>query len=87
MTNTITKEQIDAILAASTRQDMKLGAKTTVVHLTLPNGFEIVESSACVDPANYDHDIGVVVCMGRLVNRVWQLEGYRLQYQLSTAAG
>ncbi len=83
MANTISKEQIDALLAASTFTDTKLGAKTTVVHATLPNGFEITETSGCVDPANYNHDLGVAVCKRRLVDRVWQLEGYRLQCELA----
>lgn len=83
MSNTITKEQISAVLNGTSFQDSKMGQKTTVVHATLPSGFEIVESSACVDPANYDHAIGVKICMERLANRVWQLEGYRLQCELS----
>ena len=81
--NTISKEQIEAILKGSTIQDSKMGKKTTVVHVTLPNGFEFVESSACVDPANYDHEIGVKVCLKRIEDRIWQLEGYRLQCRLS----
>lgn len=81
--NTITKAFIDELIAASKRLDTKLGEKTTVVHLTLPNGWEMVETSGCVDPANYNHDLGVATCMRRLVDRVWQIEGYRLQCQLA----
>ena len=37
---------------------MKLGERTTVVRCILKNGFELVESSACVDPRNYSEEIG-----------------------------
>lgn len=78
----ITKEQIDGLLANSRWSDTKMGAKTTVVHLTLPNGFEIIESSGCVDPANYDHKLGVEICRRRIVDKIWLLEGYRLACQI-----
>lgn len=81
--NSITREQVEKIVNASIFTDVKMGEKTTVLHARLPNGFEIVESSACVDPANYSHTMGVEICMDRIVNRVWQLEGYRLQCILS----
>ena len=75
----IEKAQIDDLFAKSVFTDTKMGKKTTVVCMTLPNGFEVVETSGCVDPANYDHDLGVSICKKRLVDRVWMLEGYRLQ--------
>lgn len=80
--NTITKEQIDDILSKCHFQLGRVGFKTTVVCAMLPNGFEITESSACVDPANYDQEIGESICKERIANRIWQLEGYRLQCEL-----
>jgi hypothetical protein len=74
----ITKEHIEGLLAASTWHDTKMGDKTTVVCLRLPNGFEVIESSGCVDPANYDHAMGVTICRRRITDKVWLLEGYRL---------
>lgn len=82
---TITREAIEALLAASVYCDTKMGNKTTVVVCILPNGFEVVESSGCVDPANYNHELGVSTCKRRIVDRVWQLEGYRLQSVLACA--
>ena len=35
-----------------------MGEKTTVVRAVLRNGFEIVESSSCVSPENYDEELG-----------------------------
>lgn len=78
----ITKEHVDAILAATVYTDTKMGIKSTVVCAQLPNGFEIRESSGCVDPGNYDHALGVAICKRRLADQVWMLEGYRLQCEL-----
>lgn len=75
----VTKEQVDSIIAASKVEEVKMGEKTTVVSVTLPNKFVIVQSSSCVDPANYDHKLGKEICMKRVVDKVWELEGYHLQ--------
>ena len=75
----ITEDHIGRLLDRSLVEEIKLGAKTTVVHVTLPNGFELVESSSCVDPANYDHALGVSICMKRIKDKIWELEGYWLQ--------
>jgi molybdopterin/thiamine biosynthesis adenylyltransferase len=36
----------------------RVGAKTTVAVLTLSNGFEVVGTSACVNPENFDKELG-----------------------------
>jgi len=53
--------------------------KTTIVTATLRNGFEITESSSCVDPANYDEALGQHVAMERIKEQVWHLLGFLLQ--------
>ena len=80
--NTVTKDQLDDLIARSEVTSKKMGRKTTVVCLILPNGFEVVESSGCVDPDNYSHEQGVEVCMKRIVDKLWLLEGYALQLEL-----
>ena len=57
-----------------TKQD-----KITIVIATLKNGFTIVESSACVDPKNYDEKIGAEICKERIKNQVWNHLGFLLQ--------
>lgn len=74
----VTEQQVDKMIANSRVEAIKMGQKTTVVHLTLPNGFELVESAACVDPASYDHEIGTKVALERLKDKIWLLEGYLL---------
>ncbi len=61
------------------KQVLTLGTKTTVVKVRLANGFEIVESSSCVDEVNYNEEIGVEICMERIKNKVWELLGFLLQ--------
>ena len=81
-TTTVTKERIEEIMTKSNIVVDTVFGKCTVVSCRLPNGFVIVESSACVDPDNYDEDMGVEICLDRIENKIWELEGYRLQEEL-----
>jgi len=81
--NTVTPAQINAILDDSVIDVQTVLGKCTVVTCQLPNGFIIVESSACVDPANYDEKLGAEICLKRIENKIWKLEGYKLQSELS----
>lgn len=56
-----------------------LGEKTTVVRARLRNGFEIVESSSCVSPENYDEAMGREICLEKIRDKVWELLGFLLQ--------
>lgn len=83
MSNTVTQDQINSIIEKTQFVTETYFDKTTVVLAKLPNGFIIVESSSCVDPANYDEKMGFEICKGRIVNKVWELEGFALQSKLS----
>ncbi|AXK19131.1 Gp49 family protein [Bacillus sp. COPE52] len=83
MRNTVTKEEIDKIMEKTHFVIDTYFNKTTVVLAKLPNGFIICESSSCVDPANYDEQLGFDICKKRIENKVWELEGYRLQCEVS----
>lgn len=82
MINRINKKDIDNILKDTLIKVEKYGDKTTILKATLPNGFVIIESSSCVDPANFDMKMGEEICMDKLVNKIWELEGYKLQSEL-----
>lgn len=75
----VTEDQIHEILANSEIKIFKFFDKCTLVACKLPNGFIITESSACVDPANFDEQLGYEICMDRIENKIWELEGYALQ--------
>jgi hypothetical protein len=80
--NTVTNEQIKEIMDNSNFLIKTFLNKTTIVICQLPNGFTIVESSSCVDPTNYDEQVGAEICKKRIENKVWELEGYKLQDSL-----
>lgn len=82
MENKVTQLQIEALMAATDFHEYHHNNKVTIVVATLPNGFTITESSACVDPANYDGKIGAEICKKRIENKVWELEGYLLQEKI-----
>jgi hypothetical protein len=83
MKNTVTQEQINDILKNSEIEVKTVYGKVTVVCCKLPNGFVITEASGAVDPANYDEKIGVEICMERITNKLWELEGYVLAKRLA----
>lgn len=56
-----------------------MGDRTTVVRCVLRNGFEIVESSSCVDPKNYSEQMGHDICMNKIKDKIWELLGFLLQ--------
>lgn len=64
-----------------------IGEKTTLVQVELINGFVLNETSSCVDPANYDEQIGVNICMEKIKDTVWFLLGFLLQSGLSGFVG
>lgn len=82
MQNTVTQAEIDNLISRSQITVKSVFGKCTIVAVQLPNGFVMVESSACVDPMNYDEIKGMNICIQRIKDKLWELEGYRLQYQI-----
>ena len=52
----------------------KLGRKTTVCLLTLKNGFEILTSSSCVNPDNYDQELGERISYRKALERLSDIQ-------------
>lgn len=84
MRDKVTIEHIESQIVKE--EDFKLGTKTTIVLLTLKNGFEVVGKSGCVNPANYNHEIGVKIARERAIDQLWFLEGYTLQNEMAQYA-
>ncbi len=82
----ITKERIDALLSEADIRTLTLFGKCTVVTAKLKNGFVLTADSACVDPANYDKRTGERICLEHIANELWELEGYRLQWDIFNKA-
>ena len=77
----VTKEQIAQLKGSAEVKVETLFDKCTVVTVRLQNGFVLTESSACVDPENYDKALGMKICLERIEEKLWELEGYALQKQ------
>ena len=63
----------------------EFGKPTTYVTVQMKNGFTIRESTTCVDPNNYNEEIGKEICLKKI--QIWFLLGYQLQeeiYQMKT---
>lgn len=73
----ISQEMVDNFIDHT--EVITMGDKNTVVRAVLKNGFEIVESSACVSAENYDEKLGEEICMKHIKNKVWFLLGFLLQ--------
>lgn len=77
---TVTKEQVQENMQdviVRTLQDFE--KPCTYVTVRMKNGFTLRESTTCVDPANYDEEIGKQICLEKIEDKVWFLLGYALQ--------
>ena len=57
-----------------------VGAKTTVVNAHTLTGFDTVKHSSCVDPKNYNEELGKQYAMEEVVNTLWAHLGFVLQW-------
>lgn len=79
--NKISEEDVNAMIRKIHVEEIPpnvAGTKVTTVTVTLANGFTITESSTCVDPKNYDVEVGIDCCMERIKDKVWFLMGFLL---------
>lgn len=51
---------------------------TTVCQLHMENGYVILGTSACVDPAKFNKALGEKYAYEDAINKAWPLEGYLL---------
>lgn len=80
--NTVTQEQISHLLNNAETQEHVFWNKELVVSYKLPNGFTVLGRAACVDPANFNLQVGRCVARADVEKQLWQLEGYLLQNKL-----
>ena len=78
----VTAERIEHLMDTADYEIITCFDKCTIVSARFENGFILTESSACVDPANYDRKLGVKICTDKIREKLWELEGYDLQKKL-----
>ncbi len=54
----------------------------TVCNITLQNGYSVRGESACVDPTNYNQELGEKFAREDAVKKIWALEGYLLKERI-----
>ena len=69
-------EEVSEVMQASEDRVLTLFGTCTVVAMRMPCGYVLVESSACVNPEDYDEGIGADICCERIEDKVWALLGY-----------
>lgn len=57
-------------------------SQMTICCLTLKNGFNTIGESACVDPANFDAELGQKIALNKAKNAIWPLLGFNLKQKL-----
>lgn len=81
--NRVTQDQVLKIMLDSEFEVFhRVFGKQCIVIAKLPSGFVITGESACVDPDNYDEGIGVMLARKKIEDKIWELEGYKLQCKL-----
>lgn len=86
--NKVTKEQIDEIMEGVTYHVYRVPETTTTIAVAFDkDGFSLgVGMSACVDPANFNAELGEkYACEDaekKSIAKLWELEGYRLAKSL-----
>lgn len=80
--NRVTPEQIESLIDEAETQEAVFWEKELVVSYRLFSGFTVLGRAACVDPANFNLEIGRRIARDDVKNQLWQLEGYLLQNRL-----
>ncbi len=73
----VTKEGIEARIKA-TDYTILPNSTVTICNITLENGFSVRGESACVDPGNFNMEIGQEISYRDAFRQLWALEGYLL---------
>lgn len=58
------------------QESARVGVKTTVTCLRMENGYEILGSSACVNPEEYDYELGVYYATKDALKNLKLVVGY-----------
>lgn len=65
-----------------TKEFIKIGETVTLCHIVLDNGYSVRGESACVNPENYNKEIGERISYDNAFRQLWPLFGFLLaEYQ------
>lgn len=72
----VTSESIEARIKEI--DFFRIGTTITICNITMVNGFSFRGESACVDPENFDEEIGMRLAHKDAFDKIWAFEGYLL---------
>jgi len=76
--DSLTIEHIESVVTDAVYFTAK-DAPLTICVLYLQNGFTVTGESACVNPENFNAQIGKDIARANAIEKVWMLEGYLLK--------
>lgn len=74
----ITKEYIQSRIKESFDDQLPSTPTVTIVTIVLDNGYSVRGESACVNPENYNKEIGVRIAYDNAFAKLWALFGFLL---------
>ena len=77
----VTPEHIDSVIREANYLILP-GTTTTLCYLTLLNGHQVIGTSACVSPENFNAELGQKIAFSNAREKIWELEGYLLNQRL-----
>lgn len=80
----VTKESIEARIAS--KEFSKVYETVTLCNIKLDNGYSVRGESACVNPANYNQEIGERIAYDNAFSKLWPLFGFLLAEKNKNAA-
>lgn len=76
----ITQDVVESFMDERESWHERLDDKTTLVKGAFKTGFVQYETSSCVDPAKYDHNVGVTIATRRIMDSLRGHLGFVLQW-------
>lgn len=78
----VTLEYIESFMNQAETEEHVFFGKSLVVAYKFENGFVLTGVGACVDPAEFDLEIGRAVARKQVVDQLWKMEGYLLNHRM-----
>jgi hypothetical protein len=75
----VNQEMVDGFIKEVHSHGLEDG-KTVFLSADMKNGFVQYETSSCVDPNNYDHEVGKDICLHRVKHTIWKCLGFVVQW-------
>lgn len=79
----VTQEYINQLMSEAEVEESIFFNKCLVLAFKFKNGFVLTGVGACVDPKNFNLEVGRQVAKEQIADQLWKLEGYLLQQQLA----